>query len=294
MNYTHHSSKPIVCVDFFIELADIVLPEIKRPSNTNSNTPKIIFVGIENFNSYIPHLLSLTYDYILITGGNGDWCMPYFYYPPNETDKQLHDSLLDHSHLMKWYSKNICISHPKLIPIPIGPKMQWDSHDFFGEDKTPMMQVYLKHCLQPHILFRTNKPNLLYLNMANTTTDTHFREHTGIRVKTLHTLQSKGYQILPNLPFENYIETLKTYKFSASPPGNGIDSHRTWESLMVGTIPIHISTTLDSLYKDLPVLIVKDYSEINDDFLNQKYEEMKIKLYDFSKLYTPYWEKLIT
>jgi hypothetical protein len=171
--------------------------------------------------------------------------------------------------------------------------MQWNSHDFFGEDKTEMMRVYTKHCLQPQHAFTIEKPNLLYLNMANTTTDTHFREHTGIRVKTCQILASKGYKFLPNLPFEKYIETLKTYKFSVSPPGNGIDSHRTWESLMVGTIPICISTTIDSLYDGLPILIIKDYSEINDNFLNEKYEEIKNKTYNFSKLYAGYWQKLI-
>ena len=288
------SSKPIICVDSFIEMADIVLPECERPSKKYVNKTKVIFVSIGCLNTYIPYLLSLTFDYILITGGNDDWCMPYFYFPPHETDKALHDSLLEHPYLIKWCSKNICISHPKLMAIPLGPKMQWDSHEFFGEDKTSMMQVYSKHCLQPQYAFQSEKPNLLYLNMANTTNNPFFREHSGIRVKTLELLSSKDYKILPNVPFEKYIETLKSYKFSVSPPGRGIDSHRTWESLMVGTIPICISTPIDPVYEGLPVLIVKDYSEINDEFLNQKYEEIVNKTYNFTKLYIAYWEKLIS
>jgi hypothetical protein len=63
---------------------------------------------------------------------------------------------------------------------------------------------------------------------------------------------------------------------------------------MVGTIPICISTPIDPVYEGLPVLIVKDYSEISDEFLNEKYKEIINKPYNFTKLYTAYWEKLIS
>lgn len=289
------SSKPIICIESFMEMADIIVPEYRRPMKQYSNKTKIIFVSMDHLNNYIPTLLSLTHDYILITGSHNDWCMPYFSYPPNESDKTLHDTLLGHPHLIKWCSTNICISHPKLLAIPIGPKMQWSSSAFYGEDMTMMLSMYSKHCLRPNESFKSNKPNLLYLNMmTNSTTSPYFREHANIRPKTLELLSSKGYQILPNVPFDEYIELLKSYKFSISPPGNGMNCHRTWESVMVGTIPICISTPIDSLYDDLPVLIVKNYSEINDDFLNSKYEEMRRKTYNFSKAYTLYWEQLLS
>ena len=82
-----------------------------------------------------------------------------------------------------------------------------------------------------------------------------------------------------------------------APPGNGIDTHRTWECLMVGTIPILIHSPMNSLYDDLPVLIIsiEDIHEITEEYLNRKYIEIfenKDK-YNFEKLYTPYWKSKI-
>lgn len=52
------------------------------------------------------------------------------------------------------------------------------------------------------------------------------------------------------------------YAFIASPHGNGLDCHRTWESLVLGNIPIVKRSSLDPLYEGLPVVIVDDWREI--------------------------------
>jgi len=52
------------------------------------------------------------------------------------------------------------------------------------------------------------------------------------------------------------------YAFSVSPPGNGWDAHRTWEDLALGCIVIVKSSPLDPLFDGLPVVIVKEWSEI--------------------------------
>ena len=62
---------------------------------------------------------------------------------------------------------------------------------------------------------------------------------------------------------------------------------------MVGTIPIVISTPIDGLYDNLPVLIVDDWNIITPDFLNEQYTITRSKTYDFSKLYAPFWKKYI-
>ena len=54
--------------------------------------------------------------------------------------------------------------------------------------------------------------------------------------------------------------------FDVSPPGHGIDCVRTWEALALGMIPIvlisHPPTPLDALFNELPVVRVRNYSEI--------------------------------
>ena len=57
------------------------------------------------------------------------------------------------------------------------------------------------------------------------------------------------------------------YAFSISPHGNGLDCHRTWEDLALGCIVIVKTSALDPVYEGLPVVIVKDWNEINPQAL---------------------------
>eukprot|EP01084_Bolivina_argentea_P293990 505758_1 len=77
---------------------------------------------------------------------------------------------------------------------------------------------------------------------------------------------------------ETFIERSK-YVFLLSPIGNGLDCHRTWEALLFGHIVIVQSSPLDSLYikHDLPVVIVDDYTNINQSMLEIWYELYKDK-----------------
>ena len=92
-------------------------------------------------------------------------------------------------------------------------------------------------------------------------------------------------------------EILAEYKFILSPPGAGIDWHRTWEALYTGTIPIGLTSSINELYEDLPVLIVPNWYVITKEFLEQQYEEIQKKLqnneYNMDKLYFEYWKNMI-
>jgi hypothetical protein len=93
--------------------------------------------------------------------------------------------------------------------------------------------------------------------------------------------------------FETYLQEVRTHRFCLCPPGRGIDIHRTWETLMVGTIPIVISGPLDHLFKKLPVISISDWSIITESYSQEKYEEIRKSAYDFSILYSDYWKQLL-
>lgn len=83
-----------------------------------------------------------------------------------------------------------------------------------------------------------------------------------------------------------YYFSIPNYKFVICPEGNGIDTHRLYETLIAGCIPIverrpHVADK----YKGCPILYTTDYSEINETYLREKYEQMIDKEYDFSNLY---------
>lgn len=111
------------------------------------------------------------------------------------------------------------------------------------------------------------------------------------RETIVNTLKEKGYQF-PLVPSKQYIESLLKSKFCPSPEGNGIDCHRHWESLYCKTIPIiEDNEKMKTKLTNLPVIYTTDYSEINDDYLNEKYNEMLDIEYDFSSLFLSYYNQ---
>lgn len=78
-------------------------------------------------------------------------------------------------------------------------------------------------------------------------------------------------------------------KFVVSPHGVGLDCFRTWEALYLGSYVIVKESTLDVLYEELPVWIVKEWSEVTVDGMVAKYEEFVSREYDYRGLYLGYW-----
>lgn len=65
-----------------------------------------------------------------------------------------------------------------------------------------------------------------------------------------------------------FYDTLKKTRFAICPPGTGIDTHRIYECILFGVIPIILSSPLDSIYADMPVWIVRDWNEVTEEALD--------------------------
>jgi hypothetical protein len=94
-----------------------------------------------------------------------------------------------------------------------------------------------------------------------------------------------------------YYQLLSQYKFILSPPGAGEDCHRTWEALYVGVIPIVLESSISELYKELPIVSVKNWNDISGEFLEKEYNRIEnlkrngeIKI---EKAYLEYWKNKI-
>jgi hypothetical protein len=302
------SSQPFISIDYWLSIADVqIITHYKNRTHNYDYSDEIksafvnkqtiiIFLKSDLLETYIPMLLRIEEEFILITGSNDDHCMPYMYFPCRSKELQRGvEKLVNKKQLVLWLTKNRCYEHNKIYPIPLGPKWQWKTTHFNGESKDSHMAIFNKFCKNPKEKMhdKTLKKNLLYFNYASHTTNAPlYSTHRGIREK-IKKIVSKEFKWDSNVPFDKYIEYLQTCKFSISPPGRGIDTHRAWESLMVGTIPLMINTTIDPLFENLPVLFIDKWEIITPQYLETKYKEIMEKEYDFSILYTDYWNKLL-
>ena len=95
-----------------------------------------------------------------------------------------------------------------------------------------------------------------------------------------------------SLSHTEYFEQLPQTKFVISPEGNGIDCHRHYEALIAGCIPIiEYNPLIQEKYKGCPILYTKDYSEITEEYLLEKYNEMLDIKYDFNNLFLSSYEQ---
>ena len=138
------------------------------------------------------------------------------------------------------------------------------------------------------------KTELLYFNFTCPTTNQPlYKFHQRMRNNVKDIFLKRGFQWNASEDFEDYIKTLTKYKFCLAPPGRGIDTHRCWEALMVGTIPIVFSSSLNDLYENLPVIVIDDWNIINEEYLNKEYKTILQGEYNFEKLYTAFWIRMV-
>lgn len=291
------TGEPFLGVDFWCSIVDILVTKPNMHSYINDafmnfNKP-IIGIKTDLFPTYANYLCNLPKPYILVTTSNDDHCPPFLQFPNVQSSSITLDinKLLENPHLIVWYAKNPGIIHYKIKPYIIGPKWQWKTTQFNGESKLEHLDIFNRFCLTPqaNMLNKTLKKNLLYFNfLSQTTGNPLYSPHKNLRNKIKNEL-SKRFAWNNHKPFAEYIAELSTYKFCVAPPGRGIDTHRCWEALMVGTIPLVESSTLNDLYINLPVIIVSSWTHITPEYLQAKHEEMVKTNYNFNKIYSCYW-----
>ena len=124
----------------------------------------------------------------------------------------------------------------------------------------------------------------------NTGTDQRRRGAETLCRKTIaETLSNNGFENTA-IEKDKYFEELPKYRFVISPEGNGIDCHRHYEALMAKCIPIvEDSALIRAKYGNAPILYTRDYREITQEYLEQKYAEMLDQRWDFSRLFMSSW-----
>ena len=254
-------STPFISGDTFRFFADFVYDEL----DTSLDPAKIekgntIFVKTDFLDDFFqkihPHI---TTDYILISHNSDDSA-------PGKNARFLEDKKL-----LAWFAQNHDgYLHPKLHPIPIGiANFHWKHGNFHQILKVQKEKV--------------SKRYLAYLNVNTQTFPIERKIVVELLTKTSFCYQKTARN------YKKFLKDLASSQFIISPRGNGLDTHRLWESLYMGSIPIVKSSSLDPLYKEFPVLIISSWEEITEDFLKQKQQELS-KQKDFKKkLFIDYW-----
>lgn len=204
---------------------------------------------------------------------------------PSNIDKA--QDILDSPLCKAWYTQNYdgSLKHSKLKPIPIGFDLHTNWKGLWTDNVSENLEKMLE--LRANSLERTRDavPFVPPWGASH-----HERIRSDNALECLHHVHGNRMGI------DKLWDTYGSKTFALSPQGNGLDCHRTWELLFFGVIPIVKSVGgLDAMYKDLPVVIVKDWTDVCAPkfFVNER-ERLKDKWpMSLDKFQLDYWVRLV-
>jgi hypothetical protein len=184
-----------------------------------------------------------------------------------------HVVYLDDKRVVKWFSQNVYIRHPKLVALPIG----------LGNQQYPHGNLPLiKSVMESNV-----KKDILVFKQFNVDTN------RNVRVIIDQITKENGFQMLSPMSQDRYFQLLASCVFSLNPPGNGVDCHRIWEGLYCKTIPILQRHTCFEQFSDIPVLFIDQWHCVTENLLRSKLDMMN-KFPDYIKeLDMQYWKQII-
>ena len=181
-----------------------------------------------------------------------------------QSDRKINKSLFDRKPncISKWYSINVDYKHPQLVPIPLGIASYRNTKSVIFSDFT----------------------NLKHNNKIDKSVYTNFNVNTNYfhRIKAQRAIVNYlGQNVKENVDYASYLVNLRSSVYCVAPWGNGYDTHRFWESLYSGTIPVTMVCTHYESFSDLPVILVNSYDEIKTiqqelNFFEKNIEKLNI------------------
>jgi hypothetical protein len=86
-----------------------------------------------------------------------------------------------------------------------------------------------------------------------------------------------------------FLREMTQHKFVLCPPGNGVDSHRIWEALYTGTIPVVQHHTVFRDFLDLPIMFVDDLARVREENMLVFLGRASSASWNLLKLFSPWW-----
>ena len=198
-----------------------------------------------------------------LVSGDEDWSIP------SEFDGAA--ILCAHDNLLCWFAQNYDGGDRsgKILPLPIGMDFHTISNGprWGHAQASPAQQEAQLQALRSAMLPNARRRLRVHA-------DFHFNRHSRPLMGETRAEVEAVLRANPLIDFQRRklararLWRNKTrYAFTVSPHGNGLDCHRTWESLALGNIVIVRHSPLDPLYEGLPVVIVDCWQDITAENL---------------------------
>jgi hypothetical protein len=219
---------------------------------------------------------------------------------PRTLGNGVFEKILAHPTLLRWHAQNLGARGEKLHFLPIGLDYHtmWERPGYWGDtvSQSPSEQENVLLAIRNGASPAQDRKCLIYCNWHFAL---HDRGSDGLprrseRIECLEQIDRSLCFFEPALaPRYSTWARQAEYSFVLSPSGNGPDTHRLWEALVLGCIPIVKRNFLLEFLSDLPVVVVDDWKEITATFLQKSLAGICAGRFNFAKLYLEYWRRAI-
>ncbi|HET6845892.1 MAG TPA: hypothetical protein VFH29_03610 [Anaerolineales bacterium] len=259
-------SFPYISGDGFRHLADHVYDETRRRLSPKLvRTGSIIFISTDRAEEFLKNV-------------DGDISVPHVLITHNSdlpVDRKL--ASLCGPGVVRWFAQNNTDAHEKVVPIPIGIEN-------------------LHH-------YRAGIPKRFNARRKEGRAPTLNRILVGFSVGTNMLERQPAYEVAARatcavvMPArstqDRYLQLLGEYRFVLAPPGNGLDTHRAWEAMYLGVVPIVKDSVAMRAFEalGLPLWIVGSWEQllqVRESDLASKYESLKGR-FSCPALFMDYW-----
>jgi hypothetical protein len=245
-----------------------------------------VYVCSDLLKFFVNHILHKINKKFVLVSGDSDLCVP-----KEALNSHEFNTLINSPFLLKWFLQNTQVqNNPKMIQLPIGLDFHTISNEpthgwkLPNESHLPGAQEFALVSIKENSKPFYERIPKIYVNFSK------INDRFGDRVNSVKSISTDIMVFNDNFTKRTINwQIMSTYTFVLSPFGNGMDCHRTWEALCLGCIPILKAPNFRKMFENLPVLIVDNWSEVNNELLLKTISEFKQRTFNYEKLCLKYW-----
>ena len=162
------------------------------------------------------------------------------------------------ANVARWFATNVTHPHPRVTAWPLGLGASGSTVTLRAEEILARRAAGVPRDRRLYVNFRPDTNRAVRQPAFD-----FFRDNPGAGDWiTFQAPSERGTNTL-------FLEALVRHRFVVCPPGNGVDTHRMWESMLAGAIPVVLRSAAMEPFFHLPILFVDDFRQVTEKLLEE-------------------------
>jgi hypothetical protein len=193
-----------------------------------------IFIKTDLVPQSISFLKELKSKFHLLTGAS-DICI-------NEHPDVVSE-ILSYTKIVSWVGNNLDEVDPKMLSIPIG---------------FPRSEIAGNTSIAAYFI----KPSKKKIHILMTWNGDTSPKRKALKDLIAQDIDKRIFVQTQRLNFEGYVQQLNESVYVICPQGNGIDTHRVYETILSDSIPVVLKSPLWKMHREIGCIILNNWSEV--------------------------------